>query len=68
MAGFETVVRPAIFPDIRPKAKQLLPPLDDPEKGFAVIQGNPAGSAGNSFSMSVSAFLLEAKGNRTSRR
>ena len=44
MAGFEVIVRPVIFPDIRPRAKQSLPPQDDPEKGFAVIKGNPAQS------------------------
>jgi hypothetical protein len=41
MAGLEVVVRPVVFPDIRPRAKQSLPPQDDPEKGMAVIKGNP---------------------------
>ena len=43
MAGLEVVVRPVIFPDIRPRSRPALPPEDDPTKGFAVIQGNPAG-------------------------
>jgi len=42
MAGFEVIVRPAIFPDIRPRARQSLPPQDDPEKGFCTIKGQPA--------------------------
>jgi hypothetical protein len=40
MAGFEVVVRPAIFPDIRPAPAQPVPPADDPNKGFATIHGN----------------------------
>lgn len=56
MAGFEVVVRPVVFPDIRPRARQSLPPQDDPEKGFAVIKGNPAKVVGftNTWSMSSS--------------
>ena len=42
MAGFETVVRPVVFPNIRPASTRSLPPQDDPEKGFAVIRGNAA--------------------------
>jgi len=55
MAGFEVVVRPVIFPDIRPRAKQSLAPQDDPEKGLAVISGNPAEAVGLSYSWSASA-------------
>ena len=40
MAGLEVVVRPVVFPDIRPRPTQPLPPKDDPDKGFAVIRGN----------------------------
>lgn len=54
MAGFEVVVRPAIFPDIRPRAKQSLPPQDDPEKGFAEIKGNPGKVISLSDSLSIS--------------
>jgi len=53
--GLEGVVRPVIFPDIRPRPRPALPPQDDPTKGFAVIQGNPAGSTSNSYSFSVNA-------------
>src|SRR6516162_5071311 len=42
MAGFETVVRPAIVPNIRPSAAQKVVAFDDPGQGFAVIHGNPA--------------------------
>jgi hypothetical protein len=39
MAGFEIVVRPVVFPDIRPQSPRTLPPEDDPEKGFCEIKG-----------------------------
>ena len=54
MAGLEVVVRPLIFPDIRPRPRPALPPQDDPTKGFAVIQGNPAVSTSFSQSWSLS--------------
>lgn len=56
MAGFEVVVRPVVFPDIRPAPARSLPPADDPEKGFAVIKGNGAKAMtlSESFSMSMS--------------
>lgn len=37
--GFETVVRPVVFPNIRPAPAQPLPPPDDPAKGIAKIHG-----------------------------
>jgi len=54
--GFEVVVRPVVLPNIRPAPAQLLPPEDDPEKGFAVIRGNGAKEVtlSNSYSASVS--------------
>lgn len=54
MAGFEVVVRPVVFPNIRPAPTRSLPPQDDPEKGFAVIKGNPASSVGLSDNWNVS--------------
>jgi len=59
--GLEGVVRPVIFPDIRPRPRPALPPQDDPTKGFAVIQGNPAGSTSNSYSFSVNASYTRPK-------
>lgn len=55
MAGLEVVVRPIVFPDIRPRFRPALPAEDDPTKGFAVISGNPAGSTSSSYSFSMSA-------------
>jgi hypothetical protein len=55
MAGFEIVVRPAIFPDIRPAPAQPVPPADDPNKGFATIHGNGGHQFSTSSSYSVSA-------------
>lgn len=54
MAGFEVVVRPAVFPDIRPAPAQPVPPADDPDQGFATIQGNGAKQVSQSFSYSSS--------------
>lgn len=39
MAGFEVIVRPAVFPNIRPAPTRSLPPADDPEQGQAVLSG-----------------------------
>jgi len=39
--GFETVVRPVVFPDIRPAPAQPQPPAtEDPKKGIATIHGS----------------------------
>lgn len=56
MAGFEVVVRPVVFPNIRPASARSLPPQDDPTKGFAVIKGNGAKAMTltESFNMSMS--------------
>ena len=39
MAGFEVIVRPVVFPNIRPAPTRSLPPADDPEQGQAVFSG-----------------------------
>jgi hypothetical protein len=39
MAGFEVIVRPVVFPNIRPAPTRSLPPADDPEQGQAVLSG-----------------------------
>jgi hypothetical protein len=39
MATFETIVRPVIFPNIRPAQVRPVTPESDPEKGFAHIHG-----------------------------
>jgi hypothetical protein len=55
MASFEIVVRPAVFPDIRPAPAQPVPPADDPEKGFATIHGNGGHQWSTSSSYNASA-------------
>lgn len=55
MAGLEIVVRPVVFPNIRPAPTRSLPPADDPDKGFAVIRGNGAKQIDLSNSYSASA-------------
>ena len=37
--GLETVVRPVVFPDIRPPPARTTPIMDAPDKGLAVITG-----------------------------
>lgn len=59
--GFEVVVRPAILPNIRPAPAQSLPPLDDPDKGFAVIRGNGAKQIDLSSSWSSSSSTNQQK-------
>lgn len=39
MSGLEVVVRPVVFPNIRPQQARVLPPLDDQTQGFASITG-----------------------------
>lgn len=38
-SGLEVVVRPVVFPNIRPQTPRILPPINDPEQGFATIGG-----------------------------
>jgi hypothetical protein len=52
--GFEVVVRPAVFPNIRPAPPQVLLPADAPDKGFAVINGSGGGLIDLPFSRSSS--------------
>jgi hypothetical protein len=39
MAGLELVVRPVVFPNIRPAPARMLAPESNPDQGFAVIKG-----------------------------
>lgn len=53
-AGFETIVRPVVFPVIRPARARVLAPADDPEKGVATLSGSGGGLIDLSFSESAS--------------
>ena len=66
MAGFEVVVRPVVFPDIRPASARSLPPADDPEKGMCVITGG--GSFPVQLSHSTSVNTSKSKPVETERR
>lgn len=66
MASFEVVVRPVVFPNIRPAPARSLPPEDDPTKGFAIIRGNGGQIVNNS--KSVSLTLSRSRANETQRR
>jgi hypothetical protein len=52
--GFEVVVRPAVFPSIRPAAPRVLVPADDPTQGVAVLTGGGGKFIGLSLSWSAS--------------
>jgi hypothetical protein len=39
MAGLELVVRPVVFPNIRPAQARMLAPESNPDQGIAVISG-----------------------------
>ena len=51
--GFEVVVRPAVFPNIRPQRPGLSLPGDAPDKGFATISGG----GGNAYQLAVVRIL-----------
>jgi hypothetical protein len=54
MAGFEVIVRPVVFPNIRPAPPRALAPEDDPTKGLAVITGGGGTIVTTSIDWSVS--------------
>lgn len=55
MAGLEVVVRPVIFPDIRPAQRPSVVPAEtDPEQGLVVIRGASAKTIDLPSSYSVS--------------
>jgi hypothetical protein len=54
MAGLETVVRPVVFPVIRPTPKQSAPQKDDPNQGKAVITGSSGKIIDLPYSYSIS--------------
>lgn len=55
MAGLEVVVRPVIFPDIRPAPRPSVVPAEtDPEQGLVVIRGASAKTIDLPSSYSVS--------------
>jgi len=54
MPGFETIVRPMVFPNIRPIPTRSLPPEDDPEQGKCEIGGGGGGIVAVTENISVS--------------
>ena len=68
MAGFEVVVRPVVFPNIRPAPAQSLPAATDPDQGFAVIHGSSGKSIDLPHSQSISSSATATDGNRAPRR
>ena len=55
MAGFETIVRPVVFPNIRPQRTRPLLPQEDPEEGKAVIGGSGGGVISLSYTLTQTA-------------
>jgi hypothetical protein len=66
MANFEVVVRPVVFPNIRPAPAQPQAPADDPSKDLAVIHGASGQHIDLPFSFSVSTST--ARPHETKRR
>ncbi|SRR5580765_2514468 len=62
--GFEVVVRPAVFPNIRPQRPGLSMPGDAPDKGFATISGGGA----TFLSLPWSESMSMSKGHHERRR
>lgn len=61
MAGFEVIVRPVVFPNIRPAPPRVLPPEQDPEQGIAVIGGSGGKLIDLPHSWSVSVSSQDSK-------
>jgi 3-dehydroquinate synthase class II len=62
MAGFEVVVRPMIFPNIRPASRPSVVPAEtDPEKGLVVIRGASGKTIDLPYSYSRSFTVTYAK-------
>jgi hypothetical protein len=66
MAGLETVVRPVVFPVIRPTPKQSAAAKDNPNQGKAVITGSSGKTIDLPYSWSVSSS--ESRRRETKRR
>jgi hypothetical protein len=54
MPGFEIIVRPVVFPDIRPAPARSLPAEDNPEQGICRITGASGQVVDLPYSLSVS--------------
>lgn len=52
--GFEIVVRPVVFPNIRPAPAQSVAPASDPTKGICTIHGSSGKHIDLPFSWSIS--------------
>jgi predicted transcriptional regulator len=61
MAGFEVIVRPVVFPDIRPQPARSLPAEDDPEKGICRITGASGQVVDLPYSFSISKSKTRAQ-------
>jgi hypothetical protein len=66
MANFEVVVRPVVFPNMRPAPARSLPPEDDPTSGWVVIRSNPGKQIDLPYNWSYS--MSKSRGTETERR
>jgi hypothetical protein len=64
--GFEVVVRPVVFPNIRPAPAQSRPPADDPNQGIATIHGSSGQFLDLQYSWSLNSS--QSNPNETKRR
>jgi hypothetical protein len=66
MAGLEVVVRPFVFPNIRPAPARALAPTDNPTNGIATLGGSGGRTIEltHSFSISTSKSTTESETKR----
>jgi hypothetical protein len=66
MAGLEVVVRPVVFPSIRPAPARALAPEDNPDKGIATFSGSGGRliDLPHSFSVSLSKQKQQTESTR----
>jgi hypothetical protein len=64
--GFEVVVRPVVFPNIRPAPAQPRPAADDPTQGIARINGSSGQFLDLQYSNSINSS--QSNPNETKRR
>jgi hypothetical protein len=68
MAGFEVIVRPVVFPSIRPAPPRVLAPVNDPTQGLAVITGSGGKSIDLPHTWSVSLSRQKSQQQETVRQ
>jgi hypothetical protein len=61
MSNFEAIVRPVVFPNIRPTQPRTVAPESDPEQGFAHINGQGGKVVSLSYNWSINRSTQKQK-------